>query len=78
MSKVKANLIKVNMTAGKYELAVLIALRANIENGMVYLDNAFEALEKHGMTRHQFAGYLSSLTKQGLYKAHDQYFGELI
>ncbi len=38
----------------------------------VYLDNAIPG----GMNRHQFAGYLSSLEKQGLYKSQgDGSFG---
>jgi hypothetical protein len=54
---------------------VLAALRAaregEIENGfsLVYLDNAKPA----GMSRHQFAGYLSALEAAGTYRPVDGY-----
>jgi hypothetical protein len=63
---------------------LLNMLRVNSENtvtsedgsrwGQVYLDNAIP----HGWTRHQFAGHLSDLKKQGLYRPqYDNYFGDV-
>jgi hypothetical protein len=61
--------------------AVLQSLRKNAEGykeiwdgvtfRQVYLDNAIPS----GMSRHQFAGYLSALEKEGLYKKVDGFFG---
>ncbi len=59
-------------------------LRVNTENtvehkdgtvwGMVYLDNA----RPHGWSRHQFAGHLSDLKSNGLYRqTSDPHFGEV-
>lgn len=58
-------------------------LRVNTENtierddgvwGMVYLDNAIP----HGWSRHQFAGHLSDLKKNNLYRqTNDPDFGEV-
>ncbi len=62
---------------------ILQSLRDNVEGcaetqadgsdfKQVYLDNAIP----DGMNRHQFAGHLSSLEKQGLYKSQgDGSFG---
>jgi hypothetical protein len=45
-----------------------------VEWGMVYLDNA----KPDGWTRHQFAGHLSDLKAQGLYRpTSDPAFGEV-
>lgn len=42
--------------------------------GMVYLPNAIP----HGWSKHQFAGHLSDLKKNGLYmQTSDPYFGEV-
>lgn len=90
MSKVRQNLIRVNLKANNLKLAVHIALLDCIEGCVVtlmdgtvmqsvYLDNAYD-LVKSGMTRHQFAGYLSALTKDGLYRHYDDdgYFGQVV
>ena len=90
MSKVHANLIKVNLKAGNKELAVKTALLASIDSGNVdtledgtklynvYLDNAY-ALVANGVTRKEWAGYLSSLTNKGFYKPqYDQAFGYVV
>lgn len=63
---------------------ILENLRKNIEStctdngatwGMVYLDNA----RTEGTSKHSFAGFLSSLEAQGLYrKTADVYFGEVL
>ena len=63
---------------------VLAALRKEVESvyheadgsvwGMVYLDNA----RSGGLSRHQFAGYLSDLKSNGLYRqTYDPAFGEV-
>lgn len=45
--------------------------------GYVYLDNAYSVLSAH-ITRHQFAGYLSALAKDGFYKeTSDACFGQI-
>jgi hypothetical protein len=42
--------------------------------GMVYLDNAVP----HGWSKHQFAGHLSDLKSNGLYRpTYDDAFGEV-
>jgi len=55
---------------------ILTALRAEYENietidgaewGIVYLDNT----RPDGCNRHQFAGFLSALEAQGLYRSFD-------
>ena len=56
---------------------ILASLRKNVERwethadgskwGCVYLDNAIP----DGMSFHAFAGYLSALKKQGLYRPED-------
>ena len=44
------------------------------EWGMVYLDNAIP----HGWSKHQFAGHLSDLKANGLYRpTSDSHFGEV-
>lgn len=81
MSKAKANLVKVNLKAGNFKLAVFIALQCNMEgcrsdraNGDVaqdvYLDNAY-AMVKDSLSRHQFAGYLAALKADGNYEQFD-------
>jgi len=48
--------------------------RADGDWGMVYLDNAVP----HGWSKHQFAGHLSDLKKNGLYRqTSDSHFGEV-
>jgi len=76
MSKVKANLIKFNLKNGNLKLAVKIALLNNLEGGnQVYLDNAYGDV-RTGMTRSQFAGYLSALQADGFYRTQgDDFFG---
>ena len=54
------------------ETQVLALLREHEEgDGCVYLDNA----KPDTITKHQFAGVLSSLEQKGLYKPHDGFFG---
>lgn len=77
MSKqaVKKNLLKVNLKVGNYKLAVKLALQISEEGGgFVYLDNAYPLVAEK-ISRHEFAGYLSALTKEGFYKPEDQHFG---
>ena len=65
------------------ESKVYEALQGNVEGGgMVYIDNAYASV-KDVMTRHQFAGCLSSLARKGKYrecqdKGYKGYFGEVI
>jgi hypothetical protein len=48
--------------------------RADGDWGMVYLDNAIP----YGWSKHQFAGHLSDLKKNGLYRqTSDSHFGEV-
>lgn len=54
------------------ETQILASLRDKEEgDGWVYLPNA----KPESITKHQFAGVLSSLEKKGLYKPHDGFFG---
>ena len=72
---VKQNLLKVNLKAGNYGLAVKLALQLSAEGGgFVYLENAFSLVESK-ISRREFAGYLSALAKEGFYKQQDQHFG---
>jgi hypothetical protein len=81
MSKVKANLIKVNLKAGNKEQAVYLALQNNVQrssvqangdvNGNVILDEAYCDV-KHVLNKHEWAGYLSALEGKGLYKRYDE------
>lgn len=65
------------------ETKVYESLQLNVEGGgMVYIDNAYNDV-KDIMSRHQFAGYLSSLAKKGKYRdcqdeGYKGYFGEVI
>lgn len=57
------------------EAEILASLRDHDEgDGCVYLDNA----KPDTITKHQFAGVLSSLEKKGLYRPHDGFFGFVI
>lgn len=79
MNKVHESLVKVACKKGNYKLATWLALRGNREScDMVYLDNAYAALRPYGVTRHQFAGYLSALQKDGKYKQCDEIFGMVV
>jgi hypothetical protein len=65
---------------------LLAALRSNVEStltradgstwGCVYLDNAYADATLIG-SRHEFAGYLSALTAQGVYRPIDKQFGDV-
>lgn len=90
MSKVKANLIKINLKSGNYELACYIALLNNMEGctttrkdgsitKSVYLPNAYEEVN-HVLSKHQWAGYLSVLAAKEQYACYDPdgYFGDVI
>ena len=78
-SKTQTLAVKILTAKGKIEEAARIALWASIEGGdYVYLDNAKNLCEKHGMSAHQFAGALSSLQAKGEYKPHDGFFGMMI
>lgn len=74
----KQNLLKVSLKIGNYKLATKIALQTMEEGeGLVYLDNAYNLLKDH-ITRHQFAGYLGALAKDGFYKeTTDTHFGQI-
>jgi len=76
MSKVNQNLIRINLNSGKYDAACKLALIENMEAGnMVYLPNAY-ALVESKVNPHQWAGYLSSMEKQGFYIPYgDSHFG---
>ena len=57
------------------ETQILASLRDNDEgDGWVYLPNA----QPESITKHQFAGVLSSLEQKGLYKPHDGFFGYVV
>ena len=57
------------------ETQVLASLRDNDEgDGCVYLPNA----QPENITKHQFAGVLSSLEQKGLYKPHNGFFGYVV
>jgi hypothetical protein len=68
MSTVKNHLLAAMLKNERnYKTAVLLALVQSVEsNRMVYLPNAYDAV-KGAMNKHQFAGYLSALTKEGKY-----------
>jgi hypothetical protein len=54
------------------ETQVLTSLRDHEEgDGCVYLPNAIP----ESISKHQFAGVLSSLKQKGLYKPHNGFFG---
>lgn len=68
MSKVKANLIKVNLKAGNYELACKLALQNNKKpSGNVITEDAYDDVKSH-LTPNQWAGYLSQLQQKGVYE----------
>lgn len=74
---VKQNLLKVNLKAKNYKLAVKLALQIEVEQGdLVYLENAYN-LVSHGMNKNQFAGYLAALAKDGFYHKQDEHFGRI-
>ena len=57
---------------------VELALRFSRENNNeAYLPNVYDKVEQY-MAVHEFAGYLSALTKEGKYKAYDKDFGEIV
>ena len=57
------------------EKQILASLHDNDEgDGWVYLPNA----QPENITKHQFAGVLSSLEQKGLYKPHDGFFGYVV
>lgn len=84
--KTDRNLMEIDMTNLTEATAhVLELLRVNSEStshhadgsvwGTVYLDNAIP----HGWSKHQFAGHLSDLKKNGLYRTtHYSEFGEVL
>ena len=76
MNKVQANLIPKLMSGKHVKTGVLLALQANLENGNVYLPNAYDCL-KGFITKNQFAGYLSALAREGKYAPCDdgEHFG---
>lgn len=80
----KAKLAIICAKKGQMKSAVLIACQASVENGTVWVQNAQDVL-KDFLTPHQFAGYLSVLAKDGLYKPYhtgeqhsDRFFGRLV
>jgi len=76
MSKVQKHLIGLNLKNGNFKLACHLALCASIENQSVYLPNAYDKVKSH-ITPHQWAGYLSALTKEGKYSPIDDFWGEV-
>lgn len=57
------------------ESQILASLRDHEEgDGWVYLPNA----KPDSITKHQFAGVLSSLEQKGLYRPHDGFFGYVV
>lgn len=77
-SKVQLDCIRIAVKSGKGAVACKIALRACRENNNeVYLPNAFDLVAVHGVTSHQWAGYLSVLAKEGFYTPIDDCFGEI-
>ena len=76
MNKQQAAMIK--LTQGNKKTQVELALRFSRENNNeVYLPNVYDKVEQY-MSAHEFAGYLSALTKEGKYKAFDRDFGEVM
>lgn len=73
-STVQANCIKVLVKAGKIQQAVKLAVMANLEEGRhggFFVGNAeYDALEA-GMSKHQFAGGLAAMAKDGEYAPSD-------
>lgn len=76
MSKVKANLLKVNLKKGNFKLAVYIALQVNAENGSVVTSYAYDDVKEY-LSAQQFAGYLSALKEEGKYKPSSEGFGRV-
>jgi len=77
MTKTQANCLNTAIKSGNLELACKLALLANVEQGtQVYLPNAYADIQPH-VTRHQWAGYLSSLAKKGEYKQISECFGQV-
>lgn len=70
MTKTSARLIQVNLNVGNKLLACRLALLGNVENGSVYLDNAYDAV-KHNISKSEWSGYLSALEAQGNYRPAD-------
>lgn len=56
------------------ESQILASLRDNAEDDCVYLPNA----KPENITKHQFAGVLSSLEQKGLYRPYDGFFGIVV
>lgn len=75
----QAKLINAAIKRGNLKLAVHLALIKNVESGrQVYLPNAYDEVSS-AMSKSQFAGYLSALTADGVYKSQeDGFFGSLI
>lgn len=67
-TQVQRHMIKVAVNAGKIELAVKLAILANLEGNGVFIDSAKASALAGGMTAHQFAGGLSALTQKGAYR----------
>jgi Mor family transcriptional regulator len=78
MSKVKAQLLQRAIKSGNKKLAVQLALLNSVEGGnQVYLPNAYDLIETM-MNKNEFAGYLSSLEREGFYKKQgDGFFGTI-
>ena len=73
ISKVQAHCIKIAVKTGNIELAVKLALMANVQhdslNVIVY--EARNDAVGCGITAHQFAGGLAALTAKGFYFPHE-------
>lgn len=76
MSKVKANLMKVNLKAGNYKRACHLALQLNAEEGSVHTDSAYSDV-KDSISPSQWAGYLAALKADGLYSPRNEGWGRV-
>lgn len=76
MSKVKTNLLKINLAAGNFKLACHLALQLNSENGRVHTETAFDDV-KHVINKNQWAGYLAALKSDGVYFGNSEGWGSI-
>lgn len=66
MSKVQQHCLKIAVQRGDLKLRCKLALMQSVENKYTNLDNAYSKVREH-VTPAQWAGYLSALTKEGVY-----------
>ena len=78
MSTANLKSIASSLNNGKFQLAVSLALLEVVEVGnQVYLPNAYE-LVCSKLSKSQFAGYLSTLERTGMYQSQDDKFFGLL